>query len=73
VNFVQLSPEIAMAVLALTLVVADLFTSDKSKTALAYLAVIGLIVPATLVVLVGRTPGLSFSDTLAVDPLSTLF
>jgi NADH-quinone oxidoreductase subunit N len=72
-NFVLLGPEIAMAILALVLVVVDLFTSDKAKTALAYLAVVGLAVPAVLVVLVSRSPGVSFSDTFAVDPLSTLF
>jgi NADH-quinone oxidoreductase subunit N len=73
VNFSLLAPEIAMAILALVLVIADLLTSDKEKSWIAYLGVVGLIVPAALLVVVGRTPGISFADTLAVDPLSLLF
>ena len=72
-NFSLLLPEIAMGALALLLVVADLLTSDKNKTWLAYLAVLGLIVPAALVVTISRAPAVSFSDSLAVDALSTLF
>ncbi len=72
-NFTLLLPEVAMGILALVLVVADLLTSDKSKTWLAYLAVLGLIVPAALVVLVSQTPGVSFTESLATDALSTLF
>ena len=72
-NFYLLLPEIAMAILALVLVVADLFTSDKAKTWLGYLAVIGLIIPAILVTIVGQTPGQSFFGTFTVDPLSVVF
>jgi NADH-quinone oxidoreductase subunit N len=73
VSFTLLFPEIAMAVLALALVVADLLTSDKAKSWLAYGAVVGLGVAAGLVVLVGRRPGTSFNDTLVVDSLSSVF
>ena len=38
-NFGLLAPEIAMAILVLTLVVVDLFISDKTKSALAYLTI----------------------------------
>ena len=69
----MLGPEIAMAVLALGLIVADLVVGDKATTALAYLTIAGLAVAAVLVLLISRTPGRSFSDTLNVDPLSTLF
>ncbi len=72
-NFYLLLPEVAMAVLALVLVVADLFTSDKAKSWLGYLAVIGLIIPTILVAVVGQTPGQSFFGTLTVDPLSVVF
>lgn len=72
-NFSLLIPEIIMGMLALVLVVADLLTSDKQKTWLAYVAVVGLVVTAGLVLVISRTPGVSFTDSLAVDPLSTLF
>ena len=72
-NFFLLLPEIGMAILALVLVVADLFTSDKAKTWLGYLAVVGLIVPAILVAMVSQTPGQSFFGSLTVDPLSVVF
>jgi NADH-quinone oxidoreductase subunit N len=73
VNFVLLGPEIAMAILALGLIVTDLVISDKAKAALAYVTIAGLAVAAVLVVFVSSTPGVSFSSTLSVDPLSTLF
>ncbi len=72
-NFFLLAPELALAALALAIVVADLLISDKAKASLAYVAAVGLIVPAVLVVLVGQTPGTSFFDTLVVDPLATFF
>lgn len=72
-NFFLLAPELALGALALVLVVADLITSDKSKVWLAYLAVVGLIVPAVCVWLVSRAPGASFFGTLVVDPLATVF
>lgn len=72
-NFYLMLPEIALAVLALAIVAADLLVSDKSKSVLGYLAAIGLVIPAILVAVVGRTPGVSFSQTLVVDPLSTFF
>src|SRR6185312_6735876 len=73
VNFYLMLPEIALAILALAIVSADLLVSDKSKSVLGYLAAIGLVIPAILVAVVGRTPGVSFSQTLVVDPLSTFF
>jgi NADH-quinone oxidoreductase subunit N len=73
VSFFLLSPEIALAILALVLVGADLVTSDKEKSWLAYLAVIGLAVPAALVAAVSGNPGTSFAGTLSVDPLAAVF
>jgi NADH-quinone oxidoreductase subunit N len=73
VSFYLLLPECALAVLAVVLLVADLLTSDKAKSWLAYLAVAGLVVSAALVLIVGQTPGVSFAGTLAVDALSTVF
>lgn len=72
-NFVLLLPEIAMAILAIVLIGLDLIVSDKAKSRLAYVAVIGLGIIAVLVALVGQTPGQSFFGTLTVDPLSVLF
>ncbi|MGH2461137.1 MAG: NADH-quinone oxidoreductase subunit N [Chloroflexota bacterium] len=72
-NFYLLLPEIAMAILAIGLVVLDLVVSDKSKSRLGYVAVVGLAITAVLVAMVGRTPGVSFFGTVAVDPLSVLF
>lgn len=72
-NFYLLLPEIAMAILAIVLVVLDLVVSDKSKSRLGYVAVLGLAITAVLVAVVGRTPGQSFFGTVAVDPLSVLF
>lgn len=72
-NFLLLAPELALGALGLVLVVADLLTSDKSKVWLAYLAVVGLIVPAAGVWLASRAPGASFFGTLVVDPLATVF
>jgi len=73
VNFSLLVPELALAILAVVLILADLFTSDKAKGWLAYLAVGGLVVTAAVTVGVGRFPGSSFADTVVVDPLTTLF
>lgn len=72
-NFFLLAPELALGLLALTVVGADLLIFDKSKKPLAYLAAAGLVVPAVLVALVARAPGTSFSGTLVVDPLATVF
>lgn len=72
-NFYLLLPEIALTILALVVIVADLLTSDKSKSWLGYLAAIGLVVPAILVVVVGQSPGVAFTQTFVVDPLSGFF
>ena len=72
-NFYLLLPEIALAVLAVALILADLVTSDKAKSWLAYVAVAGLIVVAALVLVVSGTPADSFGNTLVVDPLSAVF
>lgn len=72
-NFLALSPELAIGGLALILVVADLLTSDKGKSFLPYLAVAGLIIPAIFVALIARSPESSFAGTLVVDPLATVF
>ena len=72
-NFALLSPEIAMSIWVVALVVLDLFLSDKSKSALAYVTIAGLAVTAILVGIVAGGPGTSFSGTLVVDPLSTVF
>jgi NADH-quinone oxidoreductase subunit N len=73
VNFALLLPEIAMAILALTLVVVDLFISDKAKPGLAYLAIAGLVIAGIRVVLLGGSAATSFSNTLVADPLSEVF
>src|SRR5579883_401842 len=62
-----------MAALAIVLVVLDLVVSDKAKSRLGYVAVLGLAITAALVAVVGRTPGQSFFGTVTVDPLSVLF
>src|SRR5579859_6464290 len=62
-----------MSLLALGLIALDLLISDSAKAALAYVTIAGLAGTAVLVVLISRTPGVSFYDTLTVDPLSTLF
>jgi NADH-quinone oxidoreductase subunit N len=72
-NFALLSPEIAMAILAIVLVCLDLVVSDKAKSRLGYVAVLGLGITAVLVAMVGQTPGQSFFGTVSVDPLSVLF
>ncbi len=72
-SFSLLAPEIALAVLAVLLIVADLLTPEKSKTWLAYLTLGGLAVAALLVVAVGASGGTSFYQTLVVDPLTTVF
>ncbi|HEX5417729.1 MAG TPA: NADH-quinone oxidoreductase subunit N, partial [Chloroflexota bacterium] len=72
-NFHLLLPEIALAVIALVIICADLLISDKSKSVLGYLAAIALVIPAVLVAVVAQTPGVSFSQTLVVDGLSTFF
>ena len=72
-NFYLLLPEIVLAVLAIVLVCLDLVVSDKEKSRLGYVAVLGLGITAVVVAMVGRTPGQSFFGTLTVDPLSVLF
>lgn len=72
-NFLILSPEIALSALAILIIVIDLFLPQRAKPALGYLAVLGLIVPAALVINLNGQPGVSFSGTLVADSLSTFF
>lgn len=66
-----LSPELALTALAILVLVVDLVVRDKRTV--AYLSLVGLLVPAALALtLVGRHEE-SFGGTLIVDPFAVFF
>ena len=74
-NFVLLLPEILVSLLAILIILIDVFArSDSTRTNLSYLAAVGLVIPmiATVAVLGGLNE-VSFSGTYVVDPMAVFF
>ncbi len=72
-NFGLISPELALLVIALGLIVLDLIFSDKIQKALPYLTAAALLAPAALVLMLAGPSQTSFYDTFVVDGLATIF
>ena len=72
-NFVLLAPELALVALAILLVVLDLVLTDKGKVVLPFVGVLGLVVPAGLVVALASRRETSFFGTFVVDDLASFF
>lgn len=70
-NLLLLSPEIAVAVLALAIILLDLFISDKRV--LAGVGAVGLVVPLFLTIALFGNQGTAFADALVVDTFALLF
>lgn len=74
-NFILLLPEILVSLLAILIVLIDVFTrSDSTRTNLSYLAAVGLVIPmvATVAVL-GNRNEISFFGSYVVDPMAVFF
>ena len=72
-DFGLISPELALLVIALTLVVIDLILPADRKAMLPYLTAASLLIPAALVLVVSQRRQTSFFETFIVDEPATVF
>ena len=72
-DFGLISPELALLIIALALVVIDLFLPAERKPVLPYLTAASLLVPAVLVVVVSQHKQTSFFGTFILDEPATIF
>ncbi len=72
-NFLLLSPELALVALAILLVVLDLVLTEKGKVALPFVGVAGLAATAGLVIALAGRREASFTGTFVVDDLASFF
>ena len=66
-----ISPELSMAVLAVAVILLDLFVEDKKKV--ATLAAVGLIVPLAFTIDLWNETGMAMNNMLAVDKFALFF
>ncbi|GIW08051.1 MAG: NAD(P)H-quinone oxidoreductase subunit 2 [Dehalococcoidia bacterium] len=69
-NFLFLAPEVSVIVLALAVLLLDLVV--RNKTALATIALVGLVAPLGFTIAIWNQQG-TFQEALAVDPFSVFF
>lgn len=72
-NIYLLLPEISLIALAVVLIGLDLLLPKGAKSVLAYLALIGLIVPAYFTLLLAGRQEVSFGGALVIDQLAIFF